>query len=284
MTPLPEPEAPAIDAPAIDAMPARTQRSVARWRPSRALLGVVVALLASLAVTVGVQLAGGGGDPKAWVLATSLVLGDISLLGLIVVFANRGAERLTAATLGIRRTRFWPAVGWALAMYLGASAFIGLWTVIVGGGGEQAADEGFDTATGGQIVWLVFALAVFTPIAEEIAFRGYLFPALTRWRGPWWGALLTGVLFGAAHFAVYPPEFLPALMAMGFALCLVFWFTGSLLPCVGVHAFNNAVVLAFALDLGAAALLVAAGAPLVAVGLLRLLARERAPQLVERSQ
>jgi hypothetical protein len=82
MTPPPEPEAPAIDAPAIDAMSTRTRRSVARWRPSRALLGVVVALLASQAVAVAVQLAGDGGDPKAWVLATSLVLGDISLLGL----------------------------------------------------------------------------------------------------------------------------------------------------------------------------------------------------------
>ena len=272
---------PAIDAPAGDGSSTRTGRGVARWRPSWALLGVIVALLASQAVAVGVQVAGAGEDPKAWVLAASVALADVSLLGLIVLFASRGADRLTAATLGIRRTRFWPAVGWALAIYVGVSAFEGLWTVIVGGGGRQASEKGLDSVTGGQVVWLVLALAVITPIAEELAFRGYLFPALTRWRGPWSAAVLTGIVFGAAHVAVYPPEFLPALMVMGFGLCLLFWFTGSLLPCVGLHALNNAIVLAFALHLEAAALLVVIGAPVVAVGLLRLMARERAPQPAE---
>jgi membrane protease YdiL (CAAX protease family) len=244
---------------------------------------VVVALLASQAVAVGVQLAGGA-EPEAWVLAASVAAADAALLFLIVLLARRGAERLTPATLGIRRTRFWPALGWTLAIYVGVMAAEGLWTVIVGGGGEQAADEGFSTVSDGEIVWLVLALAVITPIAEELAFRGYLFAALTRWRGPWSAAVITGVVFGAAHVAVYPPEILPALMVVGFALCLLFWFTGSLLPCVGFHALNNAVVLAAALQLGASALLVVVGAPLVAIGLCRLLARERAPQLVDSPQ
>jgi uncharacterized protein len=84
---------------------------------------------------------------------------------------------------------------------------------------------------------LVFAvIAVTAPIVEEIVFRGYLFGALTRWKGPWPAAVVTGVLFGAAHVAVHPPEVLLTLSVMGFALCLVFWFTGSLLPCIALHA------------------------------------------------
>jgi membrane protease YdiL (CAAX protease family) len=283
MTPAPEPDAPAIDAPAAVGASERPRRRIARWRPSRAVLGVVVALIASQAVALVVQLAGGS-DPKAWVLATSVALADACLLGLIVLFARSGADRLTAATLGIRRTRFWPALGWVLAIYVGVIAAEGLWTIVIGGGGKQASDEGFSSVTNGEIVWLVLALAVVTPIAEELAFRGYLFAALTRWRGPWWAAVTTGVLFGAAHFAVYPLVILPALMVVGFGLCLLFWFTGSLLPSVAMHSLNNAVVLVAALQLHAAALLVVIGAPALAVGLLRPLARERAPQLVETPQ
>jgi membrane protease YdiL (CAAX protease family) len=270
----PEPDAPAIDG---DAPAARPRRRVARWRPSRALAGVIVALLVSQAVALATQLAAGDSDRHAWAIATSVVLADLALVALIVVLAARGAERLTPATLGIRRTRFWPAVGWALAVYVGVIAAEGLWSLIVGGDGG-ASRESFEAAGAGEVVFLVAALTVVTPIAEELAFRGYLFAALTRWRGPWLAAILTGTLFGAAHIAVYPPEFLPALAVVGFGLCLIFWFTGSLLPCVGMHALNNAVVLAVALDIGAAGALVVVGAPAAAVALLGLLARERAPQ------
>jgi uncharacterized protein len=270
----PEPDAPAIDAAAPAARP---RGRVARWRPSRALAGVIVALLVSQGVAVATQLAAGDSDRHAWAIATSVVLADLALVALIVALAARGAERLTPATLGIRRTRFWPAVGWALAVYIGVIAAEGLWSLIVGGDGG-ASRESFEAAGAGEVVFLVAALTVVTPIAEELAFRGYLFAALTRWRGPWLAAILTGALFGAAHIAVYPPEFLPALAIVGFGLCLIFWFTGSLLPCVGMHALNNAVVLAVALDIGAAGALVVVGAPAAAVALLGLLARERAPQ------
>src|ERR671934_108205 len=92
-----------------------------------------------------------------------------------------------------------------------------------------------------QAVVLAFQLAAGAPIGEEIAFRGYLFPALTRWRGPWIGAILTALAFGAAHFLVYPLVFLPALAFFGFGACLLFWFTGSLLPSICLHAINNAI-------------------------------------------
>ena len=65
-----------------------------------------------------------------------------------------------------------------------------------------------------MIALVIFGVAVAAPIAEEIAFRGYLFAALTTWRGPWPAALVTGLLFGAAHVAVYP-ELLPALAFFG---------------------------------------------------------------------
>ena len=116
------------------------------------------------------------------------------------------------------------------------------------------------------------------PIGEEIAFRGYLFPALTRWKGPWIGALATALLFGAAHIATYPPEILPMMAAFGFGACMLYWFTGSLLPCISLHALNNAIVTGILLGWTWQVPLGALGAIAVALTLLAPFARERAPQ------
>jgi membrane protease YdiL (CAAX protease family) len=127
-------------------------------------------------------------------------------------------------------------------------------------------------------VAIVFAIAVVAPIAEEISFRGYLFPALTRWRGPWLAAVVTGLLFGAAHFLVYPPAFLPALAFFGFGSCLLFWFTGSLLPSICLHAINNAIAACVLLGWSWQVPIGVLGCVAAALLLLAPFARERAPQ------
>jgi membrane protease YdiL (CAAX protease family) len=256
------------------------RRRVARWRPSAAVGAIVLAFFASQIAAFLIVLAGGGEDgaPRG-VIAAALVTGDLVIVGVVVAFARRGAERFGAATLGIRRTRFWPAVGWVLTIYVACAIFEALWIALVGTG----PDKGFSRSTGSPpgtlaSLLLLFAIAVAAPIGEEIAFRGYLFPALTRWRGPWTGAILTALLFGLAHIAAYPPQLLPVMAVFGFGACLVYWFTGSLLPCVGLHALNNAVATGLLLGWSSGVPLAALGAVAVALMLLAPFARERAPQ------
>ena len=79
-------------------------------------------------------------------------------------------------------------------------------------------------------------------------FRGYLFAALTRWKGPWPAAVVSGALFGLAHVLAHPPVAWLPLAVMGFLLALIFWITGSLLPCIALHAANNALVMSLSLD------------------------------------
>ncbi len=74
------------------------------------------------------------------------------------------------------------------------------------------------------------------PVAEEILFRGILFPALRRagWRRvAWWG---TAVLFAAVHWNA--ATFVPLAL---FALLLTWLYerTGNLLSCVAAHATFN---------------------------------------------
>lgn len=229
--------------------PARSTRTpvIAAWGPLSATIAVVIGLVAGLGSAALLLLA----DDGRAVTAASGLLTDVVLLAIVVGVAARGAQRLGGSTLGLRRTAFWPALGWGAAVFVGVLVAEGVLAAIIGslvggtgsgpdGGGRHAAGA-FDPAVA---ILLVGAVAVSAPIVEEITFRGYLFPALTGWRGPWVGALLTAVVFGAAHVLALPPAFLPGIAVFGFGACLLRWFTGSLLPGIAVHSFNNAIVLA----------------------------------------
>ncbi len=80
---------------------------------------------------------------------------------------------------------------------------------------------------------------VIAPICEETLFRGYIFGALSKWRGWLPAAVMTGILFGGVHFGSAPVEDLVPLGVLGFALCLLYRRTGSLYPCIALHSLNN---------------------------------------------
>jgi membrane protease YdiL (CAAX protease family) len=273
---------PEADGSAEDVAPAprRRRRPEARWSPGFATLVVVLGLIAGQAVAIGVALAAGGADGPDWVIAASLVLADVVVLGIIVAAARRGTERLGASTLGLRRTDFGPALGWTLVGWVALIAVGGVWALIVGEGPrESGSGPRLDLSDPVVVGLFAFTVCVGAPIVEEIAFRGYLFAALTRWRGPWPAAVLSGLLFGAAHAAVYPPELLPPLAVFGVVLAMVFWFTGSLLPCIALHALNNALVTGIALGWDWQVPVLILGSIAVALGLLWPVSRERAPQV-----
>ena len=252
---------------------ATRRRTIARWRPTTATVAVVLGLLLSLGTGVAISsLAGGSGE----MVALGLVVADLLLVAVVLAVARRGAERLGAATLGIRRTALAPAFGWGAVLLFSGFAFNALLVLIFGVPGDADGEGPVRDLATAKAILLTLGIAVTAPIAEEVAFRGYLFPALTRWRGPWLAAAITALLFGAAHFAALPPEMLLGAAAFGFGACLLFWFTGSLIPCVLVHSLNNAIVLAVITEgqLAWALLL----APLTCLLLLLPFARERAPE------
>lgn len=258
--------------------PAARRRRFALWRPPTAIAAVVLGVVGGQAAALALVFLAGSRDRVNVFDGIALVLGDAILLTVVVLFARRGAN-LAPATLGIRRTRFWRAVGWALLIFIGTLALEGIWSLIVGGSGTRRDAGG---APGGSpsalvVVLVMFGVAVTAPIAEEIAFRGYLFAALTSWRGPWIATLVTAVLFGAAHIAAAPPQMLPALAAFGFGACMLYWFTGSLLPGVGIHALNNGLVMGALAGFSWQVPLIAIAAVVLSICLLLPFARERAP-------
>ena len=93
------------------------------------------------------------------------------------------------------------------------------------------------------LVAVAVLVCVMAPIAEELFFRGFCFTALRRWIGLVPGALLTGLIFGGIHAGSADAVFLPPLAFLGMALCVLYYRTGSLLPCMVLHAFNNSLAL-----------------------------------------
>src|SRR4051794_2010498 len=109
--------APGLTAP--DEPGARATRAARRRFPvtaSRGLLGVLVAMAATLALVmlIAVAFAAAGvndlGDNKAFTFIATFA-GDLALLGTAwAMAAEKG--RPTLEMFGLRRFRFWPALGW----------------------------------------------------------------------------------------------------------------------------------------------------------------------------
>lgn len=92
-------------------------------------------------------------------------------------------------------------------------------------------------------VLLWAGIAVGAPLVEEVVFRGFMWEALRRAMPPWGVWLVTSLLFAVYH--IDPAQALPLLFT-ALALGWVRWTTGSLWPCIGVHAINNGLGVAAA--------------------------------------
>src|ERR1019366_3949597 len=82
---------------------------------------------------------------------------------------------------------------------------------------------------------------VVAPMCEEMLFRGYIFTALRNWRGTVVAAVVTGLLFGGVHAGSAPVLDLVPLAGLGFGLCMLYRYTGSLFPCMVAHSLNNSI-------------------------------------------
>ncbi|MFT6241021.1 MAG: membrane protease YdiL (CAAX protease family) [Akkermansiaceae bacterium] len=87
---------------------------------------------------------------------------------------------------------------------------------------------------------IVFSAVIVAPIAEEIIFRGYIYPVVKRYTERWFAGLFSGLLFGVIHFNLMG---LPQLALMGIVLVVLYELTGSLWVTIGCHAaFNGTTV------------------------------------------
>jgi membrane protease YdiL (CAAX protease family) len=217
------------------------------WSVSRGLLGLVSALVVVLIVVtlIGVvYLAIGVDDPEDNISYMFAAIGaqDLVMAAAAVALAG-GFSPQTFGRLGLRRFRP-SALGWAALGFLVYMIISALYAQLVKPPDDNLLDQlGATHGTGLAILSAVFVVGV-APFVEELFFRGFVYQSLRSRMGVIGAALSSGLIFGAIHFK---PEFLVPLAVLGVVLALLMEKTGSLWPCILVHAFNNAIVFAVSL-------------------------------------
>ena len=159
-----------------------------------------------------------------------------------MILASWGGRKVDAWQFGLRPTPARRAVGLvALLLFVLPGVLLAWGELAEHHGRRRCSTSSAPTATALLLVPSAGLTCVIAPICEEFLFRGYIFSALRNWRGVWPAAILTGLIFGGVHATSAPALDLVPLAALGVGLCLLYWRTGSLYPCIAAHCLNNAL-------------------------------------------
>lgn len=136
-----------------------------------------------------------------------------------------------------------PAVVISMWMVFGALQFAGYmkWMESLGVDVVQDSVQLLQKATDPTVLILMAVAAVLVaPVCEELVFRGYLYPVMKKFAGPWIAAICSGLIFAAAHGSL--AALLP-LFIFGIVLAVLYEKTGSIWAPIAVHfCFNGATV------------------------------------------
>lgn len=153
--------------------------------------------------------------------------------------------------IGLRKPR-WEDLLYALAAVIPYYALYLLTVGVVshfvpGLNVNEKQQIGFNTVSGGlQLTMTFISLVILPPIAEEIMVRGFLYSSLRKGMKLVPAALLTSLIFAAAHLSeggAAGPLYIAALDTFVLSLVLIYLRekTGGLWASIGLHAIKNGV-------------------------------------------
>ena len=218
------------------------------WRGGHVALGIALVILSLIPVTA-ISL-GIGSRSGSYEEATTVWVGiHVMALAIIAVVWRLGVYRRTAPwrLLGLSQLEYPVVKAGLLALAtLGASL---LFTVVYGAVVDlfssdvfSPPDIGSDIAFPGAAAFFTFqAIAVVTPITEELFFRGFVFSGLLHRFGLVKAIVLSAAIFSAFHLSVgvVIPVFVTGLL-----LGVLYHKTGSIWPCILAHAGQNGLAVA----------------------------------------
>lgn len=234
------------------------QLRIRRHLPPERYRGPAVLLLLLLVLVVAAILTAPFGEDAA-----ALVLGEgrLSTAGAIALLVGTQAALLAVSWLFVFRPRAlvgWPSwsgrdpgaairsgLGWGLLAWIGATAVSVIVVVVLERLGIEADPQAAEQALLVIDPWLaVLAIVILAPVAEEVFFRGIVFNAWLRERGPRYAFIGSSLLFMVLHLSVAAavPIFL-----LGLALAWIYRRTGNLLAPIAMHATVNGISVTLAL-------------------------------------
>jgi membrane protease YdiL (CAAX protease family) len=184
-------------------------------------VGVVIAAFLTLVIGASVSQVAFSESPTVLIEMTGWSIGTALTAILVLNLLRRtegGPESLridpTASSLPV-----------VFVFGLGMAGTFDLISWIVIGDKTLAAAElvHFDSAiaVSGWLMALLF-MGLFQPVAEELVFRGVLFPALRFSLGAWSGLVICAAFYAAFHLAAYLPGSVSTTVFIGYGLALPF--------------------------------------------------------------
>jgi len=106
--------------------------------------------------------------------------------------------------------------------------------------GEVSKQNPYTLMPEDKIRAIIFLAIFIAPIIEEIFFRGFMQPALVKTLGAFPGIVITALIFGVSHsqYLDYNAA-LVAVTTIGLILGITKYYTGSVMPGIFAHLFNN---------------------------------------------
>jgi len=217
------------------------------------LIGLVFLLYCGL--TAG---GSGGGEPipleekfKPEVLLASIFF-QLLLMGMACAFVVRRIKQ--SEWLGLRWKQWWLVFAiapltvffvWFVLLVTHLSGWNGWLERTLGIESMQESVKLLQEAKDPMVIILMAVAAVLVaPLAEEVVFRGYLYPAAKRFCGPYGAMVFSSLVFAAAHGNVVA---LVPLFVLAMLLCLIYELTGSIWANISVHLLFNAATVALQL-------------------------------------
>jgi uncharacterized protein len=177
-----------------------------------------------------------------WSTAAAYVFQYAVIAGIVFAIAMIGGRH--TELFALRRPRSWRrAAAIGFGVIVGMIVLSALLGPLLHPGREQGLTPSrWEPEHAPAYLTNALAVAVLTPIVEELTFRGL---GLSLWQryGEWAAILVTGLLFGLAHGLV---EALPFLVAFGIGLGYLRSRAGSVYPGMIVHGLFNASALILA--------------------------------------
>lgn len=223
-----------------------------RYRGPSVFVLLALALVLASAITAPF-----GADAAALLLGS----GELTLVGSVVLLVSTQVAMLLVSWLLVLRPNALAALprfpgpdasravrmglGWGVVAWLGASLASAAVVAILEALGLDVAPQAAEQALAVVEPWVaVLAIVVLAPIAEELFFRGVVFNAFLRERGPRLASIGSAALFAGIHLSIV--ALLPILL-LGLALAWVYHRTGNLLAPIVMHAVVNGISVAIAL-------------------------------------
>ncbi len=169
----------------------------------------------------------------------------LTLLILVSVYAF-AARRSGWAALGLRPAPWWTVAVTPVLLIVGLLVIVLVNILIVIVRGEMFENPQIEVITGGQaldtttFVMLLVLVAGLVPMAEELLFRGMLYPVLRKQWGPVLAVIASAAIFAAVHFVLI---LFPALFILGLMLALLREWSKSIIPSILMHAMQNTIAL-----------------------------------------